>query len=282
MAMVIDRRCMRARRACSTYLDRLYAALLLTALAACRESSPVPSKAQGGIGALAPSTVPDPNDLANGTKAPLGSAGGPSAPVPVLSASTSELLVASCSPCRFSAGPGVDYEIRFEPPAKDQELQRIEVTRVGSGAPDRHPAELLSVENGWSPSDQFVLRALDLNFDGVLDLGFGPVLGTPNLTLSYWVQSSTGAGWVSLGLLANLTLAPAARELMTREKGGHAGMLWQENTYRWQGAKLVLSRSVEQVEVAGKAEYRRLTRSFTDGKQTSEKSEVVAAPPVDD
>jgi len=59
-------------------------------------------------------------------------------------------------------------------------------------------------------------------------------------------------------------------------------MLWQENTYRWQGPKLVLSRSVQQVQVPGEAEYRRLTRTFADGKQTSEKSEVVAAPSVDD
>src|SRR5688572_14334468 len=116
MAMVIDRPCMRARRACSTYLDCLYGAVLLTALAACRDSSPAPTKAQGGMGAVAPSTQRDPHDLANGMKAPLGSAGGPSAPVPVLSASASELLVASCSPCRFSAGRGVNYEIRFEPP----------------------------------------------------------------------------------------------------------------------------------------------------------------------
>src|SRR5688500_14328979 len=115
MAMVIDRPCMRGRHACSTYLDGVYAGLLLTALAACRESSPAPTEAQAGVGAVAPSTPRDPNDLANGTKASLGSAGSQSAPVPLLSASTPELLVASCSPCRFSAGPGVDYEIRFEP-----------------------------------------------------------------------------------------------------------------------------------------------------------------------
>ena len=56
-------------------------------------------------------------------------------------------------------------------------------------------------------------------------------------------------------------------------------MLWHEDTYRWHGEKLVRSRSVEQVEVPGKAQYRKLTRTFAEGKQTSEQSEVVPAPP---
>lgn len=68
---------------------------------------------------------------------------------------------------------------------------------------------------------------------------------------------------------------------MPREKGKHAGMLWQEETYRWHvgtGENLALSRSVQQLEVPEKAQYLKLTRTFAEGKQTSEKSEVVPAP----
>jgi hypothetical protein len=206
---------MRARRACSTCLDRALAVPLLLALTACREPLPAPTSTHAPPDAVAPSAPSDPST----TKAPPDSAG-PSAPIPVLSASTSELLVTSCSPCKFSAGPGVDYEIRFAPPAKDQDLQQIELTRVGPGMPRSPRSEALDVENGWSPSNKFLLRALDLDFDGTLDLGFGPVLGTPNLTLNYWGRNSTGAGWISLGKFSNLTSDPAARELVTREKAG--------------------------------------------------------------
>lgn len=272
--MVIDKPCMPARRACSTCLERAHAVLLLVALMACREPPPAPTSTRAAPEAVARSTSSD-----TSTTNAQPDFAGPRAPIPVLSASTSELLVTSCSPCKFSAGPGVDYELRFAPPAKDQDLQQIEVTRVGPGVPQSPRSQTLNVENGWSPSNKFILRALDLDFDGTLDLGFGPVLGTPNLTLNYWVRSPTGADWISLGKFSNLTSDPAARELVTREKGGHAGMLWQEDTYRWRDEKLTLSRSVQQVEVPGKAQYRKLTRTFVEGKQTSEKSEVVPAPP---
>lgn len=138
----------------------------------------------------------------------------------------------------------------------------------------------LPVDNGWSPSNEFLLRAMDLDFDGVLDLGFGPLLGTPNLTLGYWVVDSQGGDWLSVGLLSNLRTDASAGELITFEKGGHAGLLSQEKAYRWQAKKLELIRAVEQVPVEGKAAYRRITRSFASGKQTSEKIEDMTAPPA--
>lgn len=137
----------------------------------------------------------------------------------------------------------------------------------------------LTIDDGFSPSGEFMLEGLDLNFDGVLDLGFGPVLGTPNVTLSYWLHENAGHGWKSVGMLANVKLNPTTQEVITREKGGHGGMLWQENTFRWQGGNLVLTRSVHQEGVPGKREYRKFTRTFEGGKQTSEKIEAVPAPP---
>lgn len=47
---------------------------------------------------------------------------------------------------------------------------------------------------------------------------------------------------------------------------------------RWHGENLALSRSVQQLEVPEKAQYLKLTRTFAEGKQTREKSEVVPAP----
>src|SRR5215510_15942045 len=99
--------------------------------------------------------------------------------------------------------------------------------------PGATTSQRLSVENGASPTNEFLLRALDLDFDDVLDLAFGPVLGTPNLTLQYWVLDAKTGTWRSVGSHPNLRLDPKTREVATYEKGGHAGLLSQQNVYRW-------------------------------------------------
>lgn len=281
--MAIDRLSMRAPRVCSSCSTGL---LLLGALASCRESGrgaapataaagAAETAAQGGSHASERLEL-SPGAAGSSATAGASATGGASSTGAQLSAQAPELLVSACSPCKFSAGQGVEYEIQFEAPASDRELRQIQVWRVGANAPAGAAPATLTIEDGFTPTGNFMLQALDLNFDGILDLGFGPVAGTPNLTLSYWVHDPSG--WRSLGMLSNVKVMPAAREVVTREKGGHAGMLWQESTFRWQGDELVLTRSVQQEEVPGRRDYRKVTRTYESGKQTSEKTESVPAP----
>lgn len=275
MGMEIGKPSMHAQHVCSTYPEqvRVLSFALLCALAGCKDSGPAAPAPTASGGSVA--TSPPPSAASQEATAGVPSAQGHDAVQPVLSAQNPELRVRSCSPCSFSASSGLTFHISFAPRASDQEVVELEIA-----APSRGSTQRLPVESGWSPSNEFLLRAVDLDFDGVLDLGFGPVLGTPNLGLGYWVVDSKGGGWRSVGLLSNLRTDASAGELITAEKGGHAGMLSEEKVYRWQARELELVRSVEQVPVEGQATYRRITRSFANGKQTSEKVENVPAPPA--
>lgn len=272
MGLEIGKRSMHAQHVCSTCPEpvRLLSFALLCVIAGCKGSGPAAPAPSASGAAMATSPPPG-----AGSQQPtaIPSAPGHDAAQPVLSARTPELRLPSCSPCRFSASSELTFQVSFAPRANDQEVVELEIAARGGGGTQRLP-----VDNGWSPSKEFLLRAVDLDFDGVLDLGFGPVLGTPNLSLGYWIVDSKGGSWRSVGLLSNLRTDASAGELITTEKGGHAGMLSEEKVYRWQAQKLELIRSVEQVHVEGKAAYRRITRSFADGKQTGEKIDDVPAP----
>lgn len=283
MVMVIDKPSTRARRVCSICLSGSSLLLALGLGPSCKDAGTGSAPASGAAGA--PRAAPPSEGRPSGASpsATGGSESGATAraarpPVPRLSAETPELLVPSCSPCAFAAAPGIEYEIEFQAPANGAELRQIQIEPARGNSSPSAPRATLAIEDGFTPTGNFMLRALDLNFDGVLDLGFGPVLGTPNLTLSYWLHDAAGSGWKSLGMLSNVKVDPAAREVVTSEKGGHAGMLWQENAFHWQGGELMLVRSVKQEEAPGKRGYRRVTRTFQAGKQIGEKTEAVQAP----
>jgi hypothetical protein len=70
---------------------------------------------------------------------------------------------------------------------------------------------------------------------------------------------------------------PGTHEVETYEKGGHAGLLFESQVYRWENGKLSLARSVEQAEVPGKKYYLKTTRSFDAGRNIKESEERVKA-----
>jgi hypothetical protein len=170
---------------------------------------------------------------------PLSTAAAPAPPpVPVLSSASPVVQVKSCAPCRFEASPDLQFEVRFQP-SGDQGVSSLQIARASSGA----SPQVFQLSDTDSPSGDYLLQAIDINFDGVLDLAFGPVLGTPNLTLDYWTVSPQRGALEGIGKLTNLTLDLATHELRTHEKGGHAGLLQESKAYRWESGKLLLVRS---------------------------------------
>jgi hypothetical protein len=144
------------------------------------------------------------------------------------------LQVESCAPCRFEASADLRFEVRFQPSANG--VRSLQITRPASGA----PPQVFQLSGVESPSGDYLLQAIDINFDGVLDLAFGAALGTPPLTLEYWTVAPRRGALESVGKLTNLTLDLATHELRTQEKGGHAGLPPASKTYRWESGKLAL------------------------------------------
>lgn len=121
-------------------------------------------------------------------------------------------------------------------------MTELQIARAASGS----APQVFPLTDAWSPAGDFLLQAIDLNFDGVLDLAFGAVLGTPNLTLDYWAVDPRRAALAPLGKLTNLSVDLATHELRTHEKGGHAGLLQESKAYRWEDGKLSLVRVTSQ------------------------------------
>jgi hypothetical protein len=210
----------------------------------------------------------------------------PTPSIPKLSQEQSQLRLARCTPCRFEPTAGLSFELTFT--SVNQAVERLELKRVVAAAPSGGTAQSFNLQDVWSPSGEFLLQAVDINFDGILDLAFGPVMGTPNLELDYWlVEPAVGEGEPpaqtavplrAVGRFSNLTLKPETRELETFEKGGHGGLLFKRDYYRWVDARLERIRSVEQTEGTAGQDYRRTTRQFAAGKLVAESSETIQAP----
>jgi hypothetical protein len=194
-------------------------------------------------------------------------------PPPRLSSASPILQVKSCTPCRLEASADLQFEVRFQPDG-DQGVTSLQIARASSPA----APQVFQLTDASSPSGDYLLQAIDINFDGVLDFAFGAVLGTPNLTLDYWTVVPQQGAFERIGKLTNLTLDLATHELRTHEKGGHAGLLQESSTYRWASGKLELVRSNSQTQSPDDRGYLKTTREFDDGRVVKETREPVKAP----
>ena len=195
-----------------------------------------------------------------------------SPPPPLLSSASPVLQVRSCAPCRFEASADLQFEVRFQPDG----ARGVSSLQIAPLASPRAP-QVLQLSDAASPSGDYLLQAIDLNFDGVLDLAFGAVLGTPNLTLDYWAVAPQRAALDHIGKLTNLTLDLATHELKTHEKGGRAGLLQESTTYRWESGKLTAVSSTSQTENPDGG-YSRTTRELEHDRVVKETREPVKAP----
>jgi len=271
---------MREPDACSTSRRRrvprrrVSVVLLACGVVACQSNTrdsdvPPPLQAAAGSKSSPPDSPPGESTL---------KAGATVSPTATLSKDVPFLRVSRCAPCRFVPGQGVAFDVTFKVGA-EQSVERLEV-RGTMGTPSQSgDVQTFELKDTWSPTSEFLLQAIDVNFDGVLDFAFGPILGTPNLELQYWVVSTGASPWTDVGRLSNLKVRTDTRELETSEKGGHAGLLFKNEVYRWTSGRLERVRAVEQTEGTVVGQYRKTTRLFKDGNVVSESAENVKAPP---
>jgi hypothetical protein len=243
-----------------------------------------------GLGLLCTGCRTSPESRAGGQSAPTAGASSaigpeqkgstlpaqtPLAPAPqIVNSTTPEVVVKRCPPCEFQPTPGLRYAIAFAPDA-DGNVKQLEAKSL---TPNNATAQTFDIDYAWSHSGDFVLQGIDLNFDGTLDLAFGPVTDTPNETLYYWWVDTKRNALELLGSFPDLKVDAKAREIRTYEKGGHAGLLFEAKTYRWEGGKLVVTETVTQHQEPGRSDYRETTRKYEAGRVVDEKTRRVKAP----
>ena len=192
-------------------------------------------------------------------------------PSSALSSDHTQELVTECRPCLLHASAKVSVRVLFSPDSEGH-LSRVALARPGQ-APEEFAVSLDSL-----PPGQFVLQAVDLNFDGVLDLALSGVAGTPNASTELFTVESSSVHHV--GQLMTPRVDSTRREIVAYEKGGHAGLLFREEVYGWRSGELHLLRDTEQTFEGGS--YFRTTREFgEDGKPTRTTRRKVEAPASD-
>jgi len=89
--------------------------------------------------------------------------------------------------------------------------------------------------------EQFIFGATDINFDGRADLLFSTRRGTSNVYADYWLFVPATEEFEYLGNYPTFRVDAVHRELSTYEGGGAAGLIYEQNLYRFIGGRLTLT-----------------------------------------
>lgn len=195
--------------------------------------------------------------------------------LPELSGSVVSLMVGECQSCLFKASDKLHFRLDFSLSQKGVAGEGLVVNRIGANGLE-DTAKGASGQTLQVPFvadvDKLLLEAIDLDFDGVLDLVVGAVLGTPNHEATAWRVNSQNGRLERLGAFFNLRVDKGKREIVSSKKGGHGGRLYSEKTYRWLDGSLALVRSVEQALEGD--DYIRTSREYEGRKIVNTRREV--------
>lgn len=150
-------------------------------------------------------------------------------------------------------------------PAGDGAIRAIRVRAVGAAQAHELPVSESAVGEHVAPAERMMVE--DMDFDGYADLGFVTGTGaTGNAWADYWRFDPAARRFVAVGTHPVFQVDPAARQLRARNKGGHAGLLYTDETYRWIDGRPVVVRVEEQEGDESGEGYVRTVRELRDGQ----------------
>lgn len=150
-------------------------------------------------------------------------------------------------------------------PAGDGAIRAIRVRAVGDARAHELPVSESAVGEHFPLAERVMVQ--DLDFDGYADLGFVTGTGaTGNAWADYWRFDPAARRFVAVGTHSVFQVDSAARQLRARNKGGHAGLLFTDETYRWIDGQPVVVRVEEQDSDASGEGYVRTVRELRDGQ----------------
>jgi hypothetical protein len=215
-----------------------------------------------------------PSDPSPSTVQSPAGAGLPGAGTPPLA---ENLSTANCDPCRFKIAETLaPYLVHFQFqsfPNDDHVIQSLQISR------DDKP--------GWSQSlpvhdmdptskgEEFFIGSADINFDGYNDLFLLTNHGVANAYANYWLFAPAKEDFAYLGNYPMFTVDSSNRQLSTYERGGHGGLIYQANHYRFIKGVLTATASEKQEATDRQGVYRKSIYRHKDGKLRLIKKETI-------
>jgi len=160
---------------------------------------------------------------------------------------------------------GPEYRFRIVPAASadgDRAVDSIVVRRGCETMQTLAPGESFLLPSETAPR----LSMVDVDFDGHGDLAFLSYQGMANSTSEYWRFDPASGRFEPLGAFETFQPDSARRELVTRNRGGHAGLIWSAGRHKYEGGKIVTMREEAQ-DWSDEAEaYVRIVRERRAGR----------------
>jgi hypothetical protein len=187
--------------------------------------------------------------------------------------------VNDCRPCTFTPGPNLPayrFEFQLKSSAEGRSVESISVTRAGPAS----PVQNLPVGN-FSPlaEDQpFFFGGEDINGDGYLDLLLITRRGAANAYADYWLFQPAAGTYAYLGNYPVFRIDAPRHRLLTYERGGMGGMIFESREYAFQGSRIVLMQSVKQEATPRPGVFRKVTRERVGGILKIVRAQTVKAP----
>lgn len=176
--------------------------------------------------------------------------------------------------------PAFTFKFLGDPETKV--VNSVTVTDTSSGKQIQDLQAANDYEEMESPPGDDFFTLEDINFDGYKDLGL--VLfwgGTGNTATSYWLfnpKTKQFAFSKDYDSISTHTLDPKRKQINTHSNGGHAGMIYSDETYEVRNNKPVLIREVSQDYDEKKGYYVEETRELVKGKLKVVSKKKIAGP----
>jgi hypothetical protein len=140
---------------------------------------------------------------------------------------------------------GPEYRFRIVPgadPDGDRAVDSIVVRRGCRTVQALAPGESSLLPDETVPR----LSRVDVDFDGHGDLRLLAYQGMANSTSEYWRFDPASERFEPLGAFDTFEPDSARRELVTRTRGGHAGLIWSSGRHRYEGGRIITVREEAQ------------------------------------
>gem|GEM_PF-1671023 len=179
--------------------------------------------------------------------------------------STRECPAAPGEMAMRTSADGAEYRFRIIPSASPDGDRAVDSIVVRRGC--RTVQALAPGESSLLPDETVPrLSMVDVDFDGHGDLRLLAYQGMANSTSEYWRFNPQAGRFEPLGAFDTFEPDSARRELVTHNRGGHAGLIWASGRHRYEGGKIVTVREEAQ-DWSDEAEgYVRIVRERRSGR----------------
>ena len=185
--------------------------------------------------------------------------------------------VRDCRPCTFSPGakiPTYSFTFELKTAGRERSVQAIEVVNQSSKTAQRLPV------TGMEPvgqEDDFFFGGVDINFDGLSDLMLITRRGVANAYAAYWLFDPKASAFTSFGTYPVFRVDSSKKRLMSYERGGSAGMIYESKEFAFVDGKLTLMREEKQDATKQPGVFRKVVRERAGGVMKVVKTETVQA-----